>query len=168
MNPKYNGLYRSNAPMDCTETSDDGSRRLRRQSLITHSNNEHTARSLDGMGSFVPLSAFAIDISPKLQAASASTCFASPISLPRFVTALGRSLGVLHLVSTTVPSPFLASVFRPAAAGHLGDLRDEFQHHDVAFRVAFCRIFGLLSPRILSTFRSPTACASCHLSFHAM
>jgi hypothetical protein len=34
---------------------------------------------------------------------SASTCFASPTSLPRFLAAHGRSLGVLHLVSVTAP-----------------------------------------------------------------
>jgi hypothetical protein len=37
---------------------------------------------------------------------SASTCFASRSSLPRFVARLGLSLGVLHLVSATAPLRF--------------------------------------------------------------
>jgi hypothetical protein len=37
---------------------------------------------------------------------SASTCFASQSSLSRFLTALGRSLGVLYLVSATAPLRF--------------------------------------------------------------
>jgi hypothetical protein len=43
----------------------------------------------------------------KPTSASPSTCFASPFSLPRFLTSLDRSLGVLHLVSTTAPFHFL-------------------------------------------------------------
>jgi hypothetical protein len=42
------------------------------------------------------------------------------------------------------------------------------EHYDAAFRVAVCRISGLPSSRILSTLRSPTACAFCHLSVKAM
>jgi hypothetical protein len=37
---------------------------------------------------------------------SASTCFASQSSLPRFPTALGQSLGVLYPVSATAPLRF--------------------------------------------------------------
>jgi hypothetical protein len=94
---------------------------------------------------------------------SASTWFALQISLPHFHTVLGRSLGVLHLVSATEPYRFLAS--DPPTTGRLGELRDKFlEHYDAVLRVAVCRIFGLPSSRILSTLRSPTACASCHLS----
>jgi hypothetical protein len=51
----------------------------------------------------------------------------------------------------------------------MGELRDKFlEQYDAVFRVAVCRIFGLPSSRILSTLRSPTACASCHLSVQAM
>jgi hypothetical protein len=58
---------------------------------------------------------------------------------------------------------FLAS--DPPATGRLGDLRDKFpKHYDAVFHVAVCSIFGLPSSRILSTLRSPIACASCHLS----
>jgi hypothetical protein len=53
----------------------------------------------------------------------------------------------------------------PPNSGRVGELRDKFhEHYDAAFRVAVCRIFCLPSTRILSTLRSPTACASCHLS----
>ena len=51
----------------------------------------------------------------------------------------------------------------------MSELRDKFpEHYDAVFRVAVCRIFGLPSSRILSTLRSPTAFASCHLSVLAM
>jgi hypothetical protein len=51
----------------------------------------------------------------------------------------------------------------------MGELRDKFRkHYDAVFRVAVCRIFGMPSSRILSTLRSPTAGASCHLSVQAM
>jgi hypothetical protein len=51
----------------------------------------------------------------------------------------------------------------------MGELRDKFsQHYIEIFNVAVCRIFGLPSSRILSTLRSPTACASYHLSVQAM
>jgi hypothetical protein len=50
---------------------------------------------------------FATDIFPKLQAhISATTCLASVTSLARFLTALGRSLGFLTLLSATVPLCF--------------------------------------------------------------
>jgi hypothetical protein len=128
------------------------------------SNNEHIARSLDGMPSLVPLSAFATEIFPKLRAdtservtllrvAKLSPTFfnrARPESR-RFASRLGH--GALA---------FLAS--DPPTSGRLDQLRDKFlENCDTVFRVAVCRIFGLPSSRILSTFRSPTSCASCHL-----
>jgi hypothetical protein len=50
---------------------------------------------------------------------SASTCFASRSSRPRFLTALGRSLGVLYLVSATAPLRFWlrTRLLRVALAG---------------------------------------------------
>jgi hypothetical protein len=71
------------------------------------SNNEKIARSLDGLPSLVPLSPFATDISPKLQAD-----ISERVNLLRFAklaptlsnrATLGRSLGVLYLVSATAP-----------------------------------------------------------------
>jgi hypothetical protein len=57
----------------------------------------------------------------------------------------------------------------PPTLGRLGELRDKFpEHYDAVFRIAVCRIFGLPSFRILSTRRSPTACAFCHLAAQAM
>jgi hypothetical protein len=51
----------------------------------------------------------------------------------------------------------------------MGELHDKFfEHYDATFRVGVCRIFGLPSPGILSTLRSSTACASCHLLVQAM
>jgi hypothetical protein len=62
---------------------------------------------------------------------------------------------------------FLAS--DPPTLGPLGELRDKFpENYSAVFRVAVCRIFCLPSSRILSTQRSPTACASCHPSVQAM
>jgi hypothetical protein len=55
----------------------------------------------------------------------------------------------------------------PPTSGRMGELRDKL-HYDAVFRVVVCRIFGLLPSRILSTLRSPTACASCHLSVQGM
>jgi hypothetical protein len=133
------------------------------------SNNEQIIRSLVGLPSLVPLSAFATDIFPKLQAdirervnlfrfAKLAPTFsnrARPESR-RFVFRVGH--GALA---------FLAS--NPPTSGRLGELRDKFpQHYDAASRVAVCRIFGLPSSRILSTPRSPIACASCQLSVQAM
>jgi hypothetical protein len=122
------------------------------------SNNGQISRSLDGLPSFVPLSAFATDIFPKLQAdiservillrfAKLAPTFsnrARPESR-RFVSRLGH--GALA---------FLAS--DPPTLGRLGELRDKFQeHYDAGFRFAVCRIFGLPSSRILSTLRSTIA-----------
>jgi hypothetical protein len=133
------------------------------------SNKEQIARSLDGLPSLVPVFAFATDMFPKLQAdtservnllrfAKLAPTFsnrARPESR-RFVSRLGH--GALA---------FLASY--PPTSGRLGELRDKFpEHYDAVFRVAICRIFGLPSSRILSTLRSPIACASCHLSVQAM
>jgi hypothetical protein len=41
-------------------------------------------------------------------------------------------------------------------------------NYDAVFNVAVCRIFGLLSSRILSTLRSPIICTLCHLTIQAM
>jgi hypothetical protein len=131
--------------------------------------NEHVSRSLDGLPSLVPFSAFATDIFPKVQAdiservnllrfAKLAPTFsnrARPESR-RFVSRLGHG----NLA-------FLAS--DPPTSGRLGELRDELpEHYDAIFRVAVCRISGLPSSRILSTLRSPTACASWHLSVQAV
>jgi hypothetical protein len=112
------------------------------------------------MSSLVPLSAFATNIFPKLQADISERVNL----LPRFLAALGWSLCVLHLDSATAPLRFLAS--DPPPSCRLGELRDLFHEHyyDAVFRVAVRRIFGLSSSGIRSTLRSPTACASCHLS----
>jgi hypothetical protein len=59
-----------------------------------------------------------------------------------------------------------AAAAAPPAGAELGD--KFLEHYDSVFRVAVCRIFGLPSSRILSTLRSLTACASCHLSVQAM
>jgi hypothetical protein len=121
------------------------------------------------MPSLVPLSAFATDIFPKQQAdltervnllsfakfASTVSYHARPESRS-FASRLGH--GALS---------FLAS--DPPTSGRLGELHGKFpEHYDVVFRVAVCRIFGLPSSRILSTLRSPTACASCRLSVQVM
>jgi hypothetical protein len=72
-----------------------------------------------------------------------------------------------HLVSAMASLRFLAS--DPPTSGRLGELRDKFpKHYDAIFRVAVCRIFGLPSSRILSTLRSPIACASYHRSVQTM
>jgi hypothetical protein len=72
------------------------------------SNNEHIARSLDGLPSLVPISTFVTDIFSELQADVSERVrllrFAK-LALT-FLTALGRSLGVLYLVSVTVPFRF--------------------------------------------------------------
>jgi hypothetical protein len=131
--------------------------------------NVHITRSLDGLPSRVPFFAFATDIFPKIQAdiskrvnllrfAKLAPTFSHRARLEsrRFAYRLGH--GALA---------FLAS--EPHISGRLGKLRDKFlEHYDAVFRVAVCRIFGLLSSRILSTLRSPTACASCHLWVQAM
>jgi hypothetical protein len=74
----------------------------------------------------------------------------------RFVSRLGQ--GALAFLASDMPT-----------SGRLGELRDKFrEHYDAVFRVAVCRIFGLPPSHILSTLRSPIACASCHLSVQAM
>jgi hypothetical protein len=93
------------------------------------SNNEQITRSLDGLPSLVPLSAFAADIFPKLQAdinervnlfrfvklAPMFSNRARPESMC-FVSRLGH--GALA---------FLAS--DPPSSGRLGELRDKFPEH---------------------------------------
>jgi hypothetical protein len=63
---------------------------------------------------------------------------------------------------------FLAS--GPPITDRLGDLRDKFpeRYDAVFFCVAVCCIFSLPSSRILSTLRSLTAFASCHILVQAM
>jgi hypothetical protein len=133
------------------------------------SNNEQIARSLFGLPSLVPLSAFIAVIFPKLQDdiservnllrfAKLAPTFSNraPPESRRFVSHLGH--GALAF-----------SASDPPTSGRMGELRDNFpERHDVISRVAVYRIFGLPSSRILSTLRSHTACASCHLSFQAM
>jgi hypothetical protein len=134
----------------------------------TQSNNEHITRPLDGVRSLVPLSALATDIFPKLHAdiservnllrfANLASTFSNraPPESRLFASRLGHDVLV-----------FFAS--DPPTTGRLSDLRDNFlAHHDAILRVAMCRIFGLPSSCILFTLRSPTACASCHLSVQA-
>jgi hypothetical protein len=127
------------------------------------SHNEQIARSLYGPPSLAPLSAFATDIFPRLRVdIREPTCFVSTFpnrarpEFRRFVSRLGH--GALALLASDPPT-----------SGRLGELRDKFSEHNHAvFRVAVCRIFGLPSSRILSTLRSPNACASYHLSVQAM
>jgi hypothetical protein len=133
------------------------------------SNNEHTTRSLDGLPSLVPLSAFATDIFPKLQAdiRECANLFGFVNLVPtlsnrarlesrRFVSRLAN--GALTFLALDLPT-----------MGRLGELGDKFHEHgDAVFRVVVCRIFGHPSSRILSTVRSPTACAFCHLSVQSM
>jgi hypothetical protein len=85
-------------------------------------------------------------------------------------TALGRSLGVLHLVSIGHGALACIYGFGPAyTSGRMGELRAVFhEHYDVVSRAAVSRIFCLPSSRILSTLRSPIACVSCHLSVQAL
>jgi hypothetical protein len=132
-------------------------------------NHKPIARFLDGLLSLVPLSEFATDIFPKLQAdpservnllrfsklAPTFSNRARPESR-RFVSRLGQ--GALAFLASDSPT-----------SGRLGELRDKFpKHYDAIFRVAVCRIFGLPSSRILSSLRPLTAFASCHLSVQAM
>jgi hypothetical protein len=134
----------------------------------TRSNNDKIARSLDGLPSLASLSAFATDIFPKLLAdiservnllrfAKLAPTFSNRArsESSRFVFRLGH--GALA---------FLAS--DPPTSGLMGELLCKFpEHYDAVFRVTICRTFGLPSSRILSTLRSPTACASCHISVQA-
>jgi hypothetical protein len=71
----------------------------------TRSNNERTTRFLAACPRSYPFPRL-----PRISFQSykptsviASTCFASPTSLPSFLTALSRTLGGLHLVSATAP-----------------------------------------------------------------
>jgi hypothetical protein len=72
------------------------------------SNTEHIARFLDGLPLLVPFSAFVTDIFPKLQASIIERVNLLRFAklAPTFLTVLGRSLGVLHLVSATAPLLF--------------------------------------------------------------
>jgi hypothetical protein len=111
------------------------------------SNNEQIARSLDGLPSLVPLSAFATDIFPKLQAdiservnllrfakLAPTLSHRAPPESRRFVSRLGH--GALAFLASDRPT-----------SGRQGELRDKFhEHYDVVFRVAVCRIFGLPHP----------------------
>jgi hypothetical protein len=148
-------------------TSNGGSRWLRSRSPIKQ--RADCSVGLDGLPPRVPLSAFTTDIFPKLQAdiservnvlrfAKLAPTFSNrtrPESR-RFVSRLGH--GALA---------FLAS--DPSTSGRLGELCDKFpEHYDAVFRVAVCRVSGLPTSRILSTLRSPTACASYQLSVQAM
>jgi hypothetical protein len=127
-------------------------------------------RSLDGLPSLVPRSAFSTNIFPMLQAgmnervnllrvANLAPTF-SDRARPEPTRFASRSLG--HGVLAFLTSD-------PPTTGRLRELRYKFHdHYDAVFRVAVCRISCLPSSRILSTLRSPTACVSCHLSVQAM
>jgi hypothetical protein len=136
---------------------------------IIRANTEHITRPLDGLRSLVPLSVCVTDIFRKLKAdiiervnllhfANLAPMFpnrARPESM-RFASRLGH--GALEFLTSD-----------PLTTGRLSELPDKFpRQYDAAFRVAVCRTFGLRSPRILSTLRSPVACVFCHLSVHAM
>jgi hypothetical protein len=133
------------------------------------SNNEQIAGSLDGMPSLVPLSAFATEIFPKLRAD-----ISERVNLLRFAklspTFSNRARPESRRFAFRLGHGALAfSASDPPTSGRLGHLSDKFlEDCDTVFRVAVCRIFGLSSSRIPSTFRPPTACASCHLSVQAM
>jgi hypothetical protein len=121
-------------------------------------NNENIIWSFDGLPSLVPLSAFATDIFPKLQADISERVnllrFANlALTLPnraqpesrRFASRLGH--GALALLASDPPT-----------TGRLGELRKKFpERYDAVFRVVVCRIFGLPSSHILSTHCSPIA-----------
>jgi hypothetical protein len=116
----------------------------------------HITRSLDGVPSLAPLSAFVKDIFPKLQA-DISECvnvrrfanFAPTFSnrarpeSRRFPSRLGH--GALAFLALDLPTTC-----------RLGELRDKFpEYYDAIFPVTVCRIFGQSSSRILSTLRFP-------------
>jgi hypothetical protein len=130
------------------------------------SSSENITRSLDGMPSLARLSAFANDIFPKLQAHMSKRVNLirianSPPTLSNRARPESRRFA-FRLSHGALA--FLAS--GPPTTDRLGNLRDKFpeRYDAVFFRVAVCGIFSLPSSRILSTLRSPTACASCHLS----
>jgi hypothetical protein len=108
------------------------------------SNNEKGARSLYGVPSLVPLSAFTTDIFPKLQ-----TDIIECVNLLRFATLAPTFSNRARPESRRIAShlgrgtlPFWA--LYPPTSGRLGELRGKFhEHYDAGFRVAACRILGL-------------------------
>jgi hypothetical protein len=133
------------------------------------SNNEQIARSLDVLPSLIPLSAFATDIFPKLQADIFECvnllCFAK--LAPMFFNRARPESMCFEFRLGHGALAFWAS--DPSTSGRQDELRYKLpEHYNAVFRVAVCRIFGLPSSRIRSTLRSFTACAFCHLSVQAM
>jgi hypothetical protein len=115
------------------------------------SNNEQIARSLDGLPSLIPISAFATDFFPKLQAD-----INERVNLLRFAK-LGPTFSIRarpesrHFVPRLGHGALAFLASDPPTSGRLGELRDKFpEHYD-----AVSRIFGLPSSRIISTLRSP-------------
>jgi hypothetical protein len=133
------------------------------------SHSKQIARSLDGMPSLVPLSAFATDTFPKLQAG-----ISERVNLPRFtkltLTFSNRARPESMRFASRLGHDALAFFASdPPTSGRMGELCDKsHEHYDAIFSVAACRIFSLPSSLILSTLRSPTACASRYLSVQAM
>jgi hypothetical protein len=131
------------------------------------SNNEHIARSLDGLPSLV-FFAFATDISPKLQAD-----IGERVNLLRFAklapmysnSAWPRSRRFISRLGHGALAFFTSD---PHSSGRLSELCDKLpKHYDAFVRVAVCRIFGQPSSSILSSLRSLTARVSCHVSVQA-
>jgi hypothetical protein len=112
----------------------------------------------------VPLSTFATDIFPKLQADTSER-----VNLLRFAklapTFSNRARPEFRRSASRLGHGVLAFLASdPPTSSRLGELDDKFlEHYDAVLLVAVCRTFGLPSLRIISTLRSPTACASCHL-----
>jgi hypothetical protein len=119
-------------------------------------NHEQIARSLDGLPSLVPLSAFATDIFPNLQAD-----ISERVNLLRFAkltpTLFNRARPESRrFVSRLGHGAFAFLASDPPISGCLGALRDNFpEHYDAVFRVAVCRILGLPSFRIVSLLYAP-------------
>jgi hypothetical protein len=137
----------------------------------TRSNNEHITRSLDGLPSLVPLSAFATDILPIKLQADKCDC----VNLLRFAklapTFSNRAWPESRRFASCLDHGALAFVAsNPPTTGRLSELvRDKIpEHYDAIVRVAACRIFDMPSSRILFALYYPTACASRYLSIQAM
>jgi hypothetical protein len=123
---------------------------------------------MDGLSSLVPRPAFVTDMFPKLQAD-----ISERVNLLRFAKLAPMFSNLARPESRRFASrlghgPFAFLTSGPPTTGRLGELSHKLPKNcDAVFRVAVCRIFGLPSSRIFSTLRSPTACASCHLSSYA-
>jgi hypothetical protein len=120
------------------------------------SNSEQIARSFDALSSLVPLSTFATDIFPKLQAdiSERVNLLYFAMLAPAFSNRARQESR--RFVSRLVHGALAYLASDPPTSGRMSELRDKFpEHYDAVFRVAACRIFGLPSSRILSTPRPP-------------